>query len=490
MLSTPNALAVTFRDVLQGDPLQNELLGILGKKYAPAPSQCPPAAPAPAPPSGVTLPGVTLTDEASWSELHALVEQRIRTIREGFESIVRYNLQNAKNQLLKLVPALSRLLAQARRAKVAALQETDATKKAEGLKKAGDAYTGLLYVTELWKLYVSIAVATDAADAAGEPSGVRSRPEENPLGKRLLDFENDNALLALTQAGLDGDAPAMEAALPAARLAYERHVTSLDRWIASLNRGAFLSKKVIQVADIAMIAISIHQVAKMPVVPAGGSPTPPTILGTLPGGAAVGSGVSLPSLARALEAIRKLVAIGALDGALIGGIGSLGGGPSIALPELQRPTSLAVQVPPTSQSTVPPSNPKGVEIVDRRGSPIGEFDEIEPGKRFIEDKSATGVGTPNPSTGRVHSTPTDWARKNVFEKTKVRIENLTMHATATRPTQSGSPVVPSLAEIAGIRTIHFRISSTDQAVQAAVNAELANLRTRFPGWTFTVQFGS
>jgi len=53
--------------------------------------------------------------------------------------------------------------------------------------------------------------------------------------------------------------------------------------------------------------------------------------------------VSLPSLARAVEAIRKLVASGALDGALIGGIGSLGGGPSIALPELQRPTSLAVQ---------------------------------------------------------------------------------------------------------------------------------------------------
>jgi filamentous hemagglutinin len=64
----------------------------------------------------------------------------------------------------------------------------------------------------------------------------------------------------------------------------------------------------------------------------------------LPGGAAVGS-VGLPSLGRALEAIRRLVAIGALDGAIIAGIGSLGGGPSIALPELQRPTSLSVQGP-------------------------------------------------------------------------------------------------------------------------------------------------
>jgi len=29
-------------------------------------------------------------------------------------------------------------------------------------------------------------------------------------------------------------------ALPAGSQAYERHVTSLDRWAASLNRGAFL----------------------------------------------------------------------------------------------------------------------------------------------------------------------------------------------------------------------------------------------------------
>jgi hypothetical protein len=74
----------------------------------------------------------------------------------------------------------------------------------------------------------------------------------------------------------------------------------------------------------------------------------------LPGGAAVGS-VSLPSLARALEAIRRLVAIGALDGALIGGIGSLGGGPSITLPELQRPTSLSVQGPGSGPTAMPAS---------------------------------------------------------------------------------------------------------------------------------------
>jgi len=101
MLSTPNALAVTFRDVLHGDPLQYELRGILGKKYAPAPSQCAPAVPAPAPPSGVTLPGVTLTDEGAFDELHAEIEQRITAIREAGSTLTRDEMMAVKAHLLK-----------------------------------------------------------------------------------------------------------------------------------------------------------------------------------------------------------------------------------------------------------------------------------------------------------------------------------------------------------------------------------------------------
>ncbi|NUQ78464.1 MAG: hypothetical protein HUU21_33460 [Polyangiaceae bacterium] len=239
---------------------------------------------------------------------------------------------------------------------------TDATKRAAGLKTIGNVYTGLLYVTQLWKLYVNIAVVTDGADAAGVLSNFARKPEQNPQAVRLADFENDNAIHALNQAGLDANVPAMHSALPAARRAYELHATRLDRWITSIGQGAFLSKKVIQVADIAMIAISIYQVWKLPAV-SGGSPTPPTILGTLPGGVAVGSTVSLASLARAVEAIRRLVAIGALDGAIIAGIGSLGGGPSIALPELQRPTSLSVQTPGGSAGK-PPAVGAGVEAAE------------------------------------------------------------------------------------------------------------------------------
>jgi len=105
MLSTPNALAVTFRDVLHGDPLHYELLGILGKKYAPAPSQCAPAVPAPAPPSGVTLPGVTLTDEGAFDELHAEIEQRITALREAGSSLTRHEMMAIKAHLLKRLAA-------------------------------------------------------------------------------------------------------------------------------------------------------------------------------------------------------------------------------------------------------------------------------------------------------------------------------------------------------------------------------------------------
>ncbi|HZF50865.1 MAG TPA: ParB/RepB/Spo0J family partition protein [Polyangiaceae bacterium] len=288
---------------------------------------------------------MTLADEGAFDELHAEIEQRITALREAGSSLTRHERMAVKAHLLnRLLPALEAHLKDAQNLKVAAFQQANAALKAAALEKAGAAYTGVLLVSQIWQLYANIAVVTAWANEKGVDAGtLAERERDSPLFKLLSDFRNDSDIIALAQAGIYADVPAMRAALPAGRKAYELHIAGLDRWIASIGRGAILSSKVIQVANITLIAISIYQVWKLPAIPAGGTPTPPTILGTLPGGVAVGSTVSLPSLARAVEAIRKLVAIGALDGALIGGIGSLGGGPSIALPELQRPTSLSVQ---------------------------------------------------------------------------------------------------------------------------------------------------
>ncbi|NUQ78194.1 MAG: hypothetical protein HUU21_32080, partial [Polyangiaceae bacterium] len=155
---------------------------------------------------------------------------------------------------------------------------------------------------------------------------------------------------------------------------------------------------------------SIYQVWKLPAV-SGGSPTPPTILGTLPGGAAVGSVVSLPSLARAVEAIRRLVAIGALDGALIGGIGSLGGGPSIALPELQRPTSLSVQTPSGS-------GPQGTAQSSNGAAASASFKPFTPGN-FRHNLAQLTGGVPSGAQGH-HVLP------QAFEP-KFRVAGINIH---------------------------------------------------------------
>jgi len=135
----------------------------------------------------------------------------------------------------------------------------------------------------------------------------------------------------------------------------------------------------------------------------------------------------------------------------------------------------------------PPAESRGVEITDAQGNPIGEFDRVQNGK-FVEDKSAHGLLTPHPKTGLPQQTADQWAQRQIFDKTQVRIANLN-RATATRPTAGGSSTVPSLQEIKGIRHLEFRVESSTPAVQAAVEKQLAALRSQNPGWTFTATYG-
>ena len=130
---------------------------------------------------------------------------------------------------------------------------------------------------------------------------------------------------------------------------------------------------------------------------------------------------------------------------------------------------------------------RGVEIIDARGNPVGEFDEISEGI-FIEEKSAIGFGQLYPRTGRPVQTVAQWAEKQIFQKTVVRLDNL-QRAAATRPAAGGSPYVPTLSEILGIRKFQFKIVSTAPEVQNAVQAQLTRLHARFPAWEFSVIFG-
>lgn len=131
---------------------------------------------------------------------------------------------------------------------------------------------------------------------------------------------------------------------------------------------------------------------------------------------------------------------------------------------------------------------KEVEIVDKMGKPIGEFDKIEKGL-FVEDKSAKGLSTLHPKTGKPLQTAGQWAEKQIYEKSVVRIENLQNKAVATRATKSGSQVVPSLDEIKTIRKLQFRIEGDSPELRNAVEEQIKKLSQKYPNWEFSAEFG-
>ncbi|SFI86992.1 Membrane proteinase PrsW, cleaves anti-sigma factor RsiW, M82 family [Paenibacillus sp. UNC496MF] len=130
-----------------------------------------------------------------------------------------------------------------------------------------------------------------------------------------------------------------------------------------------------------------------------------------------------------------------------------------------------------------------VEIVDQRGNPIGEFDEIDAERGiFYEDKTARGLDIVNPRTGLPTQTPQEFADKQILAKTRTRIHNLAAKAAGTRATAHGTPDVPSLERIRSIKHFVFRLDGDTPALRSAVENSLNALRAEFPDHTFQVLF--
>ena len=86
-------------------------------------------------------------------------------------------------------------------------------------------------------------------------------------------------------------------------------------------------------------------------------------------------------------------------------------------------------------------------------------------------------------------TASQWAQNQIFNKTQTRINNLG-NAVSTRPTVNGSPTVPTPQEIQGFKKLFFRIDFSDSNLIQAVEDQLINLRSAFPGWEFSAHLGS
>ncbi|WP_418027062.1 phage baseplate assembly protein V [Paenibacillus sp. JJ1722] len=132
---------------------------------------------------------------------------------------------------------------------------------------------------------------------------------------------------------------------------------------------------------------------------------------------------------------------------------------------------------------------KEVEIADKAGNPLGEFDEIDlVNKVFHEDKSAEGLSVINPKTGKPFQTAEKWANKQLYAKTKERILNL-QKVDHTRPTKNGSSEIPTLDEIKDVRSFNFRMNADTPELRAAVQKTIEKLKEEFPDYNFTAEFG-
>ncbi len=131
---------------------------------------------------------------------------------------------------------------------------------------------------------------------------------------------------------------------------------------------------------------------------------------------------------------------------------------------------------------------KNVEILNRGGGPIGEFDGVNLDEmKFVEDKSAVGLKRVNPRTGMPAQTASDWARRQIFDKTNARIANL-QEAVRTRPS-GGATAAPDMATMRSIHHLEFDITDDSPEVRTAVDAALKSLRETHPNWNFTAVFG-
>jgi hypothetical protein len=136
-----------------------------------------------------------------------------------------------------------------------------------------------------------------------------------------------------------------------------------------------------------MLAFNIYRIWKMPTVPLGSSPPP--IFSVSGAGVATAGVVSTIDLAKLLASIKELIRIGALDPAIIGGLGLLGSPEGFPLPELEKPS--VSQMASTKMYKTKPFTRGGVKFrLWGRGKDIQAFRSTEAGAQVYVIRDANG----------------------------------------------------------------------------------------------------
>lgn len=323
-------------------------------------SRCPAIAPDRARPSIPT----------PFAEVDELLVERARSMAASASELKRSLMVLYRREFLEeLLPRLCSLVEDARRRAAAAGAASTPESSAAEARAAGVRYQGLLVISQVMELELAMARMEDFADQQGQYS--------RGIADQLAAFDRDMA--PLMAAALSNDGARLSAAMPEGISRYNAWVAHLDTWAASLKKGQQWWSRARLALDLTMLAIAARDLARM--AAEGASMGPPPFAGVTSGGAAVASNLSAEAVAQAVEAIRKLIASGAMDPVIVAGVSMMGPRQADTFSSVQRPVAMGSTRPSAPSPSTKPSPVRRIEISKRR---FGEAAE------HVEDAQAAG----------------------------------------------------------------------------------------------------
>lgn len=240
---------------------------------------------------------------SEFTEIDRLLIQRAKSMASGVRGLNRSLTVTYQREFLEdVLPRMCALLEEAR------------AKAASGkTEEAGTLYQGLLVASQVMMLEVAMEQMAAFADSRGQVS--------TQIASQLRLFDREMA--PIMAAALSRDRGRLAATMPVAVARYNEWLHHLDTWSARLQLGERRVQEVKMVWDTLMVAIAAYEMAgSAAAAVAGGGP--PSVGGVGAGGA-VATQLDSVAVARALEAIRKLIASGALEPGVVAGVSAMAG---------------------------------------------------------------------------------------------------------------------------------------------------------------------
>ncbi|HYV48592.1 MAG TPA: HNH endonuclease [Myxococcaceae bacterium] len=210
-------------------------------------------------------------------------------------------------------------------------------------REAARVYQGLLLASQVAELSVAMIRMAEYADAALQPT------EE--ILQTLATFAAQ--MQPFLDEAASRDAGRIRRAETAARPVFAVWIAYLEQWSLRIERGQAQAKTAKHIWDTVMLCVAAYEAAEgLAAIIAEGGPGGPF---SLAGGAAVASTRASPEL---VEALRKLVAEGALDASVVASLGRMAsppsGGAAVPLPDPSLPTiaQMGERKPPPNMEKV------------------------------------------------------------------------------------------------------------------------------------------